>query len=103
MLYHRFAPLAVCILSALSATSICGADRNVKEDDKDEASFIRVVRNDRGTPVTMETSIISFSNGKTGDDEVTVDLISAIHVGDKQYYDKLNGARPYRPKLWRQG
>ena len=90
MLYHRFAPFAVCILSAITATSSWGADRNVKEDDKDEASFIRVVRNDRGTPVTMETSIISLSNGKTGDDERTIDLISAIHVGDKQYYDKLN-------------
>lgn len=40
--------------------------------------------------MTMETSVVSFSNGKSGEDEVVVDLVSAIHVGDKKYYEALN-------------
>ena len=88
VLYRRYVSWAFCVLSALSFSTAWGED--AKDDDKDEASFIRVVRNERGTPVTMETSIVSFSNGKTGEEEATIDLVSAIHVGDRQYYDKLN-------------
>lgn len=38
----------------------------------------------------METAIVTFSNGKTGPEKVTVDLVSAIHIGDKEYYEELN-------------
>ncbi len=43
-------------------------------------------------PVALETAIVRFE-GKWGDGEKSplhVDLIAAIHVGDKEYYEELN-------------
>lgn len=87
MFDSRWARIAFCICTTFSLSSAWGADKS-KEDE--EGSYIRVVRNDKGTPVSMETSIITLSNGKTGDEEQTIDLVSAIHVGDRQYYTQLN-------------
>lgn len=87
MLDSRWARIAVCICATVSLSVAFGADKP-KEDE--EGSYIRVVRNDKGTPVSMETSIITLSNGKTGDEERTIDLVSAIHVGDRRYYTQLN-------------
>jgi hypothetical protein len=38
----------------------------------------------------METSVAHFTNGKQDDKRIDVDLVSAIHVGDKKYYERLN-------------
>lgn len=65
------------------------ADKPPKKETGEE-SFIRIVRSDRGTPMSLETSVAHFTNGKEGDDLVSVDLVSAIHVGDRQYYERLN-------------
>lgn len=49
--------------------------------------FIRLSRqpNNPKQPASLDTSIVRYSgNG------ITVDLIGAIHVGDKRYYQKLN-------------
>jgi hypothetical protein len=73
---------------ALPATIIWG-DKPPKKESGEE-SFIRIVRSERGTPIAMETSVAHFTNGKKDDERVDVDLISAIHVGDKKYYERLN-------------
>jgi hypothetical protein len=63
-----------------------------KEDNakSDEPRFIRVRRNDKKQPVAMETSIVRYV--PQGDDRpgVTVDLVGAVHIADKAYYDELN-------------
>jgi hypothetical protein len=48
--------------------------------------FIRVLRNGRGEPETLETSIARYASAG----KATVDLVSAVHVGDGAYYNKLN-------------
>jgi hypothetical protein len=52
--------------------------------------FIRVLRNSRGEPESLETSIARYlpENGAAG--KITVDLVSAVHVADSSYYEKLN-------------
>jgi hypothetical protein len=47
------------------------------------------VNNDAGEPQRMETSIVRFKSAK-GEGDVIVDLVSAVHVGDKAYYEQLN-------------
>ncbi|MBY0585847.1 hypothetical protein K2X85_01660 [bacterium] len=79
--------LACLALFVLPRTS--WGDKPPKKESGEE-SFIRIVRSDRGTPMAMETSVAHYSNGKEGSDLVTVDLLSAIHVGDRGYYEKLN-------------
>lgn len=53
--------------------------------------FLRVQRNAKKQPISLETSIVKYvpANGKK---TLEVDLVGAVHVGDKAYYQKLNKA-----------
>src|SRR5688572_13682335 len=50
-----------------------------------EAKFLRFEDDPTGGG-TLQTSIVRYAN----DDGATVDLIGAVHVGDRAYYDLLN-------------
>lgn len=54
-------------------------------------SFIRVVKNDQDVIVSLDTGIVRYVK-KTDDDtnNVTIDLIGVIHIGDRAYYNGLN-------------
>lgn len=53
-----------------------------------EPKFIRVRRGDKRQPLAMETAVVRYvSADRPG---VVVDLVGAIHIGDKSYYDELN-------------
>src|SRR5579859_7553760 len=53
------------------------------------AKYLRIRRNDKGEPIAMETSIVRFVPA-SGEGDLTVDLIGAVHVGDATYYKQLN-------------
>jgi hypothetical protein len=62
-------------------------------DKKDEAAaespkFIRLRRDDSKKPVAMETAIVRYAAADRPG--VAVDLVGAVHVGDRAYYDELN-------------
>lgn len=61
-----------------------------KADDEADHKFIRVVRNDAGQPLSMQTAVVSFIGAHGTRPGVTVDLIGAVHVGDKSYYAELD-------------
>ena len=56
------------------------------KEDEETFKFIRVQRNQKRVPITLETSIASYQS----DAGVQVDLIGAVHVGDKKYFRDLN-------------
>ena len=62
------------------------ADEKVVET---AAQYVRVRRNERRLSVALETSIITFGDSEQFPGS-TVDLIGAIHLGEAQYYEKLN-------------
>jgi hypothetical protein len=51
--------------------------------------FLRVVRND-GEPVAMETSVSRYVPKGPDREGLVVELISAVHIGEADYYTKLN-------------
>jgi hypothetical protein len=53
------------------------------------AGYVRLQRDDKGQPTGLETAIVRFVPEK-GAGGVTVDLIAAVHIGDKAYYKALN-------------
>ena len=53
--------------------------------------FVRLVRNSEDQPTAMETAVVSFTH-KDKKDGVVIDLIGAVHVGEKAYYEDLNKA-----------
>lgn len=58
--------------------------------EEKEGRFVRLVRDDEGSPVALEAAIVHCAprdRGKTGP---TVDLVSAVHVAEKGYYEDLN-------------
>ncbi|MEZ6121223.1 MAG: hypothetical protein R3C28_32290 [Pirellulaceae bacterium] len=52
-----------------------------------ELKFIRVQRDEKEKPKTLETSISKF---RSKDGSLQVDLIGAVHVADESYYRELN-------------
>lgn len=75
---------AVSFLLLLSATGAGEAPRAGRLSD-----FMRVVKKEgRRQPHAFETAIVKLVDEKN---EVEVDLIAAVHIGDKEYYEELNG------------
>jgi hypothetical protein len=69
------------------------AKADEKKDEKKEEpkeNFIRVDRDDKGVPQSMDTGIASYVSADGKRPGVVIDLIGAVHVGDKAYYDELN-------------
>ncbi|QDU25238.1 hypothetical protein ETAA8_03010 [Anatilimnocola aggregata] len=55
-----------------------------------QENFIRIHRNDKGTPLTMDTGIARYQAAAGKNKGAIVDLIGAVHIGEKSYYDALN-------------
>jgi len=51
--------------------------------------FTRIASNAHGNATALQLAIATYGPA-SGDDELAVDLIGAIHVADRSYYDKLN-------------
>ena len=64
----------------------------------DEVAFLRLLRDDAGRLTAFETSIVSYTGrpnreglGRNGREmPLQVDLVSAVHLGGRDYYDTLN-------------
>jgi hypothetical protein len=66
------------------------AEAEKAQPAKDQPQFVRVRRDDQGQSVAMETAVVRYVPAAAGAEGVVVDLIGAVHVGDKSYYDELN-------------
>ena len=52
---------------------------------------MRLLTNERGKPTAMQTAIVRYQSAdEQGKPTVVVDLVGAVHVGDADYYTKLN-------------
>jgi hypothetical protein len=72
--------LCCCLLPAcLAATANASA----------ATPFLRVAEDDNGRPRALETAIVSYET-VTSAGPVRVDLVSAVHIGDRAYYATLN-------------
>lgn len=66
------------------------AEKKPEKKTEPKENFIRVVRNDKGSPLSMDTAIARYVSGDGKHPGVTIDLIGAVHIGEKDYYDALN-------------
>lgn len=64
------------------------AEEPSKKDPAEK--FLRLVRDKDQKPVALEVAIVRYVPIDCGQTSPTVDLISAIHVAEKSYYDELN-------------
>jgi hypothetical protein len=67
-----------------------GADAKESKATAEVPEFVRTVFDDRKRPVTLQTAIVSYRADSGPFAGAQVDLIGAIHIGDKAYYAELN-------------
>ncbi|MDB4632148.1 hypothetical protein OAF96_01820 [bacterium] len=86
------------VCSTLLHVRVSVGDDEKKADKKDKATakkkinserFVRIKKDKNKKSVALETSITRYSK-RVGPDELIVDLIGVVHIGEKEYYDKLN-------------
>ena len=77
--------LSVCLADAALAQST--APRSFPSGATTE--FARVAHDDAGQPMALQVAIARYTSRMAGA-LVTVDLVGAVHVGDRGYYAELN-------------
>jgi len=83
--FVAFARSAVLALAATGAAS--AQDSSTAERSKPAADYIRVVDDEGGNRVRLQTSSRAFKPSDGNGPEVH--LVGAMHIGDKAYYDAL--------------
>jgi hypothetical protein len=78
-LIFRALLVLACLIPTLPAA---GADYS-------EAHFIRIQRNENREPVALQTVITKYVP-VGGEKNVEIDLVAAVHIGEKAYYERLN-------------
>ena len=78
--------------SGEDATETLVQEKTKSKDKKKKPSehFMRIRKNARGKLIALETSITRYELKNAEGNTVTVDLIGAVHVGEKEYYETLN-------------
>ncbi|MBI3837087.1 MAG: hypothetical protein HY288_04030 [Planctomycetia bacterium] len=79
-----------CILLAWVALSpILAADPPAAAEAR---KYVRVERDKSGEPLALQTAVVRFASTEAAQSDRFVDLIGAVHVGEKAYYEGLNKA-----------
>ena len=88
---HKLASFMVgmLVLLASAAANAQQADQVAEQAKRDKkADFLRISREDDKSPIALEVAVVRMA--KADGAGPTVDLISAVHMGEKAYYDELN-------------
>jgi len=86
MNWFRSRCLAACALFVgLVAAGPALSEDGVKETTK----FLRLQRSMEGKPLAFQTAIARYAPAD-GEGKTVVDLIGVVHIGDRDYYEKLN-------------
>jgi hypothetical protein len=83
----RWALVVGIAVAAVAQAARAGEEK--KADGEAESKYVRLVRDD-GVPVALETAIVRFVPKDSDRKMPVVDLIAAVHLADKAYYEKLN-------------
>jgi hypothetical protein len=77
---------------AVSPACVLGAEKPSASGELADhgAKYMRVTRDKKGTVTGLETAIVRFAPRDCGRTGPAVDLVAAVHIGDKAYYDEIN-------------
>lgn len=87
--YATRAAAAACTLVLAIQSGMAQAEQAEAPADPEKVVFLRTKTNDAGEPVSLQTAVARYVSAD-GKSKVTVDLIGAVHVGERSYYDELN-------------
>ncbi len=66
------------------------ADAKAADAKADKTLFVRVAKNAKDRPASLDVAITTYVGRNSAGDEVQVDLVGVIHIADKTYYHRLN-------------
>jgi hypothetical protein len=76
--------------SAVAIAQQPGKQAPAAASSQPKSQFLRLTRDAKNHPVALETSIVRFAPADHRKDGPAVDLIGALHIGEKSYYKQLN-------------
>jgi len=83
--------LAFALLTALVAALATPAlAAKPKAEGKTPSKFIRLTRDAKDTPISMETAVVRYKANDDAKQDLIIALIGAVHIGEKSYYEALN-------------
>ena len=59
------------------------------QETERETVFVRVAEDEQDQPLALQLAIASYVP-RNGNSRIQIDLVGAIHIGDKEYYQDLN-------------
>lgn len=80
----------VLFFLALSTATIARAEEKPLAKGPERTQFLRIIRDEKEKPLAMETAIVRYVPADKAKPGPVVDLIAAVHVGEKSYYEQLN-------------
>lgn len=78
------------LLAGLLSSGVAALDNQNEGTVLDVPSFQRMADDDNGDPMALQVAIVRYQPADGSDNSLSVDLISAVHVGDLNYYQELN-------------
>jgi hypothetical protein len=75
--------------SAQSPTDLKARKAETKKAESAQSRYLRIVRDKEDAPLALQTSIVRFVPA-SGEGDLVVDLVGAVHIGDASYYNTLN-------------
>jgi hypothetical protein len=90
--------LFFCLPAVFGRAAAVGAEeakaKPAAKEDVSETSptgkYIRLIRDKSDRPLALQTAIVGFVPDDKSREGLTVDLIAAVHIGEKSYYEQLN-------------
>lgn len=92
MVCRRRIFLLIAFAVVASRWAIAAEQLATGNDHQGGHKFLRLTRDEQGNPVSMDTAIASYVPADGRHEGLQVDLIGAVHIGERDYYEKLNKA-----------
>jgi hypothetical protein len=91
---HPLFLLALMVALASLRSPVGWAADKDKQAEKPDAKpkYLRITRDADDQPLALQTAIVEFVPADDPQGDLHVDLIGAVHVGEKSYYEALNKA-----------
>lgn len=77
---------------AISPASETAAAKKAERQKDIHGQYLRLTKDERGKPLALEVAIVRFVevSPKANRKPAIVDLVGAVHIGESDYYDRLN-------------
>jgi hypothetical protein len=90
LLVFGLAQAATAVRTSQSAEKSAAGHAEKPGEHAATAKYLRVVHDAQARVVGLETAIVSFGPATPRAANVQIDLVAAVHIADKSYYQELN-------------